>query len=78
MDTLISDFVIDRQYPHPWRSVISVVNTLAVVNALVFPAPARLRSYSGALSLYVRLSQAFGTGTMQMFIDRLSSDSIAD
>jgi hypothetical protein len=32
----------------------------------------------GALSLYVRLSQAFGTGMMQMFIERLSSESIAD
>ena len=32
----------------------------------------------GALSLYVRFNHACGTGTMQMFIDRLSVESIAD
>ena len=31
--------------------------------------PAIILVHSGALSLYVRLSQDFGTGTMQMFID---------
>ena len=34
--------------------------------------------YFGAWSLYVRSSHVFGTGTMQMFIERLSLESIAD
>ena len=34
--------------------------------------------YFGAWSLYVRSSHVLGTGTMQMFIERLSLESIAD